>query len=196
MESASGVPWVSLNCGGIEREIPRFHNLRRISMKAEQKEDLKMKSEASIGEVDAIDFLMGQHREVEDLLSEIGNAGDRAKGLKKTLLASITEKLMMHTKIEEAILYPAAKEADSDLVLEAIEEHANVKAMLRKLQRTPTDDETFDAKIIVLQELVSHHVKEEEQDLFPKCRKALGDEAILELGASLKLKFEGLEKSH
>lgn len=148
------------------------------------------------GSVDAVELLESQHREVDALFKEIEAAGDRATKKKEKLFATIAEKLTMHAKLEESIFYPAAKEADNDLVLEAFEEHANVKAMIRKLQKTGGDDETFDAKITVLKELVKHHVKEEETELFPKCRKALGEEALLELGANMQDKWERLEALH
>ena len=34
------------------------------------------------------------------------------------------------------------------------------------------DDELYDAKVTVLGEYIDHHVKEEENEMFPKCRKA------------------------
>lgn len=154
------------------------------------------KTETNAAPVSAIVYLSSQHREVEALFDEIEKAGDRAAKKKEKIFAMIADKLTVHAKIEELIFYPAAKEADEDLVLEAAEEHANVKAMIRKLQRTEGSDETFDAKVKVLKELVGHHVKEEEQELFPKCRGALGDEALLELGAKLQAKFEQLESLH
>ena len=45
--------------------------------------------------------------------------------------------------------------------------------MLADLLDSDADDETFDAKLKVLQEQVEHHVGEEESDLFPKVRKLL-----------------------
>ena len=164
--------------------------------KKSHKQGKAAKAELKAAPISATVYLSGQHREVEALFEEIEKAGDRAAKKKEKIFAMIADKLTAHAKIEELIFYPAAKEADEDLVLEAAEEHANVKAMIRKLQRTEGSDETFDAKVKVLKELVSHHVKEEEQELFPKCRSALGDEALLEIGAKLQTKFEQLESLH
>ena len=147
-------------------------------------------------EVNAIALLKSQHREVEALFGELEDAGARAVKKKKKLFESVAEKLTLHTKLEESIFYPEAKEADEDLVLESLEEHANVKSMIRKLQRTEADDETFDAKISVLKELVQHHVSEEENELFPKCQEALGTEALEELGKKMKNKQTHLEARH
>jgi hemerythrin-like domain-containing protein len=146
--------------------------------------------------VDAIVLLKEQHREVEALFEQIENAGEKAHKKKTQLFGEIADKITKHTKIEEAIFYPAAEEADEDLVLEAHEEHDNVKAMIRKIQRTKASDETFDAKIKTLKELVKHHVKEEEEQLFPKCVKALGQEALEELGGEMQEKYDALQKAH
>jgi hemerythrin superfamily protein len=146
--------------------------------------------------INAVDFLKSQHREVEEIFKAIEEAGDRAIKKKESLFEQLAEKLTLHAKIEESIFYPAAQDADKDLVLEAAEEHANVKSMIRKLHRIEASDETFMAKITVLKELVRHHVEEEEEELFPKCEKALGEEALLELGSQLQVKFERLESAN
>jgi hemerythrin-like domain-containing protein len=145
---------------------------------------------------DAVELLKSQHLEVEALFKQIDELGDRAVKTKESLYAQIREKVVLHTKLEEGIFYPAAKEADKDMVLESLEEHAGVKAMLRKLDRTDGDDETFDAKITVLKELIQHHVKEEEEELFPNCQKALGQEALAELGAKMQEKADKLASLH
>lgn len=135
-------------------------------------------SPASAPAGDAIELLEAQHREVEGLFGEIEAAGKRAFLTKKKLFETLNEKLSLHMKLEESILYPVAKKIDDDAVLEAAEEHANVKAMLRKLSGIEASDETFDAKIKVLKELIQHHVKEEETKLFPECKKALAEKEL------------------
>ena len=41
------------------------------------------------------------------------------------------------------------------------------------------DDELYDAKVTVLGEYIDHHVQEEENEMFPKCRRAKMDLAGL-----------------
>lgn len=65
-------------------------------------------------------------------------------------------------------------------VLQSFEEHDNITAILRKLSTLSGTDETFLAKVKVLKKMVQHHVKEEEQDLFPHCRASLGEEKLFE----------------
>jgi hypothetical protein len=47
-------------------------------------------------------------------------------------------------------------------------------------------DERYDAKVTVLIELVRHHVEEEESDLFPEVRRALGRKRLAEIGEAME----------
>ncbi|HET9393629.1 MAG TPA: hemerythrin domain-containing protein [Candidatus Rubrimentiphilum sp.] len=99
----------------------------------------------------------------------------------------------MHSKIEETIFYPALKqkaksEKDDDAteeVLEAFEEHANVKSMIEKLEATGAADETYNAKLEVLSELIKHHVHEEEHEMFKEASELMDESELEELGGRL-----------
>lgn len=78
--------------------------------------------------------------------------------------------LTVHTKIEEEIFYPAAREAglDVDMLDEALIEHASAKELIAQIQAGKPGDEFFDAKVKVLSDYVEHHVIEEHTEMFPK----------------------------
>jgi hemerythrin-like domain-containing protein len=137
---------------------------------------------------DAIAVLKADHRTVEELFKRFERAGDGAARSKRKLVDQVIEELSRHAEIEELIFYPAVRRevggAESD-VLEAIEEHHVVKVLLRELEDLDATHERFDAKVTVLIENVRHHVKEEEQELFPEVRGAIGRSELLELGAAL-----------
>lgn len=135
--------------------------------------------------VDAIELLITQHREVDALFEELASAGD-IKRNRERIVHLLVEKLKVHTDLEERIFYPVAKRADAELVLESLEEHANVKSMLRKLTNTDASDKTFKAKIAVLKDMVMAHIAEEEEILFSKARVALGPEMLLHLGSKMQ----------
>lgn len=84
------------------------------------------------------------------------------------------------------------QEADADGVHEADEEHHIARTQINRLLATEADDETFKAKVIALKELIEHHVKEEEGELFPKARKKVPVERLTTLGAAMKKEFEQL----
>jgi hemerythrin superfamily protein len=130
-------------------------------------------------EMDAVELLSSQHREVEKLFKEIENAEDPDD--KEALFEDLADKLAIHAKIEEQFFYPAVREKKTeDMILEAFVEHTSVKRLLADLLEADPADATFDAQIKVLKEQIEHHVEEEEGQLFPAAKKVLSKE---ELGA-------------
>lgn len=130
-------------------------------------------------ELDAIDFLKSEHDAVDELFKKFEDAKeDRLGTRKKALVAKICEALTVHARIEEEIFYPAARKAstvESDLVSEAAVEHQSLKDIIGRLEQAPLSDPLYDAGVKVLSEYVKHHVKEEENELFPKCKSSQMD---------------------
>jgi hemerythrin superfamily protein len=139
--------------------------------------------------MDAITLLKNDHAEVEKLFKSYEALGERAYKSKEKLAGRIISALSVHAAIEEQVFYPAVRaeveDTNSD-VLESIEEHHIVKWVLQEIKDTDPRDERFDAKITVLIENVRHHVKEEEKDMFPRVRKALGRSRLNEIGEALE----------
>jgi iron-sulfur cluster repair protein YtfE (RIC family) len=108
--------------------------------------------------------------------------------------------LEVHAAIEEEIFYPAVKKARSepvkDEVREAYEEHKQIKSLLAQVSSITLADETYDMKIKVLKEDVEHHVKEEEEEMFPDAKKFLGENRLVELGVQLEARKQELEKNN
>jgi hemerythrin superfamily protein len=125
----------------------------------------------------AIEKLKSDHRAVKQLFEDFEKARTAAK--KRDIFEEIADKLAVHATIEERHFYPAAKAKNTeDMLLEAAEEHLSVKRLISDLLELAPNDDTFDAKVKVLQEQVEHHVKEEEGELFPAVKKLLDKEAL------------------
>lgn len=139
--------------------------------------------------MDAITLLKTDHKAVEKLFKRFEAAGDRAMVLKGDTVRRIVEELSAHAAIEEQIFYPAVRAevpATSSEVLESLEEHHIVKWLCSELEGMSPEEERFDAKVTVLIESVRHHVGEEESDLFPAVRAALGRKRLGEIGGQLE----------
>lgn len=136
----------------------------------------------------ATELLTEQHEEVKALFKKIEKAKSHAE--KTKLFEELAANLVAHDAIEREIFYPACKRAMgmTDLLGEALVEHGVVEFSLYQADQAKKDD--FDFKCKVLSEIVEHHVKEEEDEFFPKVEKALGKERLLELGARMKERFE------
>ena len=139
---------------------------------------------------DAIALLRADHKKVSELFAEYEKA--RSTDKKGTIVAQICTELGVHAQIEEEIFYPAVKQAlkDKELVPEAAVEHASLKSLIAQVEGVAPDGEMFDAKIKVMSEYVKHHVKEEQEEMFPKAQKTKLD--MDELGAQLAQRKEEL----
>ncbi|HEX3950159.1 MAG TPA: hemerythrin domain-containing protein [Steroidobacteraceae bacterium] len=147
-------------------------------------------------EQDAIALLCADHKKVKGLFSQFSKLKEDGSDAEKSdLVGNICNELKIHTAIEEEIFYPAVRQAieDSDLMDEALVEHAGAKDLVAQLEGMDAEDDLYDAKVTVLGEQINHHVKEEESEMFPKAKKAKLDTAAL--GAKLlKRKMELMEQ--
>jgi hemerythrin superfamily protein len=150
-----------------------------------------------MAEQDAISMLKADHKKVRALLEELEKTTERAPKKREKLLGQIETELRVHTNIEETIFYPAFRDAvekkeDREMYFEALEEHHVVKMVLPEIRSTDPASEPFGAKAKVLKELVTHHAKEEEREMFPEAKKVLDKEALVELGARMQAKKKEL----
>ena len=138
---------------------------------AARKTQTKTQSARSEG-MNAIELLKHDHREVEEYFEEYEDLEDDAE--KAELSAKICQALKVHAQIEEELFYPAAREAtgDEDRLDEALVEHAGAKRLIEEIESMEVGDDLYDAKIRVLGEQIKHHVKEEEEELFPEAERS------------------------
>jgi hypothetical protein len=134
----------------------------------------------------ATDLLKKQHRDVKALFRRAKKA---EPGERREIMDEISEQLSHHMEIEEEIFYPAVREIGTkkteEMVPEAYEEHHVVKLVLNELPNVDPEDERFEAKMTVLDELIQHHVDEEESEMFKAAQK-LGDQRLKELGEQME----------
>jgi hemerythrin superfamily protein len=134
--------------------------------------------------MNAIQLLEAQHREAEEMFSGIEAANSSRE--KQRLFNDLADFLAVHAAIEEIHFYPAVKaKRTEEILLESLEEHLGIKRVIADLLKTKASDETFDAKMKVLQEQVDHHVEEEEDDLFPKVKKILDADMLEAIGQQM-----------
>jgi hemerythrin superfamily protein len=147
------------------------------------------------------EVLKRDHRHVEHLFKRI------AKGLEKKDFSEVPElfdelktELTAHSKAEQEVFYQplkilAGNKDGKDLSWEGEEEHHVIRLLLSELSRVPFHSEEWSAKLKVLGEVVSHHVEEEEQEIFKVGRKVFSEddaERIAEDMESLKAQYKSL----
>ena len=145
--------------------------------------------------MNAIQLLKDDHRKVERLFQKV--KADKEGAQHKELFEQIKAELEVHTHIEEAIFYPKLKEEKEleDIVLEGIEEHHQAKMFLRELSNLVEDSEKFEPKLKVLMEDITHHVQEEEGEMFPKVEEIFDETTLQELGKLMDAEKKNFKKS-
>jgi hemerythrin superfamily protein len=124
-------------------------------------------------------MLKADHKKVKALFAEYEEATPRKK---QDIAQTTIQELEIHAGLEEKLIYPAIREGidDNEVMNEAMEEHHLVHVLIAELKELEPSDDTFRAKFILLGELVKHHVKEEEGEMFPQAEKAKIDWETLE----------------
>jgi hypothetical protein len=154
--------------------------------RSKTKQSRRRSQAAGNGRDDAIGLLKSDHREVERLFASFEST--RSQERKQEIAAKICAALKAHTTIEEEIFYPEFLEAtdETDIHHEAEIEHAGAKHLIEEIESAGGDDDHFEARVTVLQEMIRHHVKEEEQrgGMFSKAQSS--DMDLAELGVQMR----------
>lgn len=135
---------------------------------------------------DAVAVLKNDHRTIEQLFRRFERT--RSPAERKRLADRIVRELSIHAAVEEQHVYPLLRrrlDGRSHRVLVALEEHHLAKLALAEIEALGAGDERLEAKVLVLIESVRHHVAEEEKDILPAMRRALGPEDLRALGETL-----------
>jgi len=138
--------------------------------------------------VDILDTLKKEHREVAGLLKEMVESGSGPA--RKKLLAGIKAALIPHLRAEEKVVYRMLiglkdKAVQQDGYEGEVEHRAaeRLLAQLSKMANAMTPE--FSATAEVLKEMVEHHVKEEESDIWDDVK----DNVTLEDRQAMNLRF-------
>jgi len=150
--------------------------------------------------MNAINLLKADHEKVKGILAQLSESTDRATKKRTELLEKLEMEIMIHTQLEEQILYPAYKEAggkeQEEMYYEAKEEHRTVDSLvLPDLKATDPSTPEFAGRLKVVKELLEHHIEEEETEMFPQAKKLLGNAKLDELGKEMEEMKVSLKKS-
>lgn len=139
----------------------------------------------------AVDLLIEDHDRLKSLFKKLEEVPEEQQSEREQLLAKIEKEVQIHTDLEEEIFYPAFQKATEDhddemMVFEAKEEHEVVDMELPRVKRTDSSTIQFEARAKVLRELITHHLEEEEKEMFPRAKKLLTDDILEELAQEME----------
>ena len=139
---------------------------------------------------DVIELIEREHRQVEALFQNFRETGNSA------LVSNICDELDAHAAAEEEAFYPVVRDevpSGKKLAREAEDEHGEARQLIGRIRRTSDPDHVVEL-VNELEEVVSHHVDEEEQEMLPSARRSLGDDRLAAIGSayeSAKAKVKG-----
>ncbi len=138
--------------------------------------------------MNAISLLLEDHQKMRKLLDELESTTERGLKIRAELFSTIKGELTIHEIIEEEIFYPELKAhlKAKDIVLEGYQEHHVVDLIMKELEETPVDDESWGAKAKVMKENVEHHMEEEEGEMFKQARSVFDRDELEDLGERME----------
>jgi hemerythrin superfamily protein len=124
------------------------------------------------------ELLHRDHAKVDSLFGELEKSGESDDSRREQLFSSLYRELDVHTQAEEKFFYSRLKgeEETRELVLESLDEHKDVIKRLHELDAMDKGGDEFIGGLRDLKDIVQHHFSEEENELFPRARKALEED--------------------
>lgn len=136
--------------------------------------------------LNVIEVLEKDHRKVEKLFETLETK--KATSAQKMVFQELADELDRHAMAEEKAVYPKAErmEETQDIASHSYEEHAGVRKMLHEMDSMDPEDKNWMKKVKELKETVTHHVEEEEGELFPKMEKLFTSDQLQEMAKEVE----------
>jgi hemerythrin superfamily protein len=159
--------------------------------------------------MDVIELLKKDHDEVSQLFQRFKGGGGLT-GIVKRVTGSVTpaeqrrialricDELDVHAQVEEEIFYPAVRmlrDSRLDGLLDESEhEHQRIKELVAQTRMDAADSELLQERATALEECVTHHVNEEEGEMFPRLEEVMPDDERERIGAEVKARKTALKR--
>lgn len=131
----------------------------------------------SAGAGDWFDALKAEHKATLAIFDKIEATNDSQTTLRTTLLMKLKYALTKHAHEEEAIIYPALRQANSAHDADALNaEHGYVKTYLYELETLAKDSSEWLARVRDFRAMLEEHIRMEEDEVFPAFKQIMSEE--------------------
>jgi len=141
---------------------------------------------SSSGTQDWSDALRTEHEMTKAIFDKIEATEDSQTMVRTHLLSKLKYALSKHAIEEEMVIYPALRqhgeEGDAD---ELNADHGYVKTYLFELENMPKDDPQWLARVRDFRAMIEEHMREEENEIFPRLHARLSDEENSKLTSAM-----------
>ncbi|MQA88090.1 MAG: hemerythrin domain-containing protein [Streptosporangiales bacterium] len=134
---------------------------------------------------DIIQMLTEDHREVEQIFGQLEKTPESNHEERRRLIDQAIIELVRHSVAEEEYLYPAARRyiPDGDEIVDhELSEHHQAEQTMKKLERNDPSEPQFNQLLLELMREIREHVRDEENELFPRLRTHADRDTLVALG--------------
>jgi hemerythrin superfamily protein len=141
----------------------------------------------SPNDMDVVDVLISDHRDVTALIGEIWSVRDPM--IRRDLTDTAISELVRHAVAEEMYVYPVMRSYLTDgekAVAHDVEEHQELERAMKQLEAVDVSGAEFDAALRRLEALLADHVQDEESEQFPELRRRVPRDELTALAAKVE----------
>lgn len=137
---------------------------------------------------DIISLILVDHRRILDTFDQYEQESDINR--RELIVREAIRELSLHASKEEMTLYESLRQNNSlpngkEMAEHGWHEHEDAKKLLYELDMKlkPTDVQ-FDLTMKQIIKMLRHHIKEEEEEIFPSIKKFWSEQKLIEIGKS------------
>lgn len=131
---------------------------------------IEARNQGSFPMDDPTQGLLHDHQFVRALMQRYFTTQDQK--VKQYAGPKICDALVQHTRLEEAVFYPAVQKLDDAMVTHCLDDHHAADELIEQLQNLSPGDTAYDSLMKQLHDAIDAHIELEEQQLFPLVRQS------------------------
>ena len=140
--------------------------------------------------MDAIQFLKQEHQKAKTAFEQLLKAAPEARG---ELWTKLQPELEVHEKIEDGELYePLSRDAGKtdSILAEWKKKHQNevdkVEGLIKEMKKLDPEEASWLTKLKAVHASLESHIREEEQNIFPRISKVWDEKKLEHAGTAMK----------
>lgn len=143
--------------------------------------------------MDILEDLEKDHKEIEKLFKKINK--EKTPNKCGELFRELSNKITSHSKAEENAFYNKIRnDSTESLIKNSLEEHNKMQIMLNDISNLSSFSNSWREKINELHEIVSSHIKDEEEITFKEAKAQANSNELKEMDyAFMEIKEEMME---
>lgn len=145
--------------------------------------------------MDIYEYLKKDHAKVDGLFKQFEDCDDPEE--QAQLVSMLTEELILHAESEQNTFYKALEKFNDsrDEAIHGLKEHKEIEDKLEEISNEEEGSDEWEEKVVELKEIVQHHVKEEEGEMFNVAKKHLNERDVLDIQEAMVAYKEKMQSS-